>query len=78
MKLVLFNDNRPGLLKDDGVVDLREATHPLGASNGQSRRKLPCTTYSATWLAWMFRCGCLPARVPALLGTMLKCPFPLK
>jgi len=35
MKFVLFNDNRPGLLKDDGVVDLREAVRPLGASNGQ-------------------------------------------
>jgi 2-keto-4-pentenoate hydratase/2-oxohepta-3-ene-1,7-dioic acid hydratase in catechol pathway len=35
MKFVLFNDNRPGLLKDDGVVDLREAVRPLGASHGQ-------------------------------------------
>jgi 2-keto-4-pentenoate hydratase/2-oxohepta-3-ene-1,7-dioic acid hydratase in catechol pathway len=35
MKLVLFNDHRPGLLKDDGVVDLSEAVRPLGASNGQ-------------------------------------------
>jgi hypothetical protein len=34
MKLVLFNDNRPGLLKDDGVVDLIEAIQPLGASKG--------------------------------------------
>jgi 2-keto-4-pentenoate hydratase/2-oxohepta-3-ene-1,7-dioic acid hydratase in catechol pathway len=35
MKIVLFNDNRPGVLKDDGVVDLSEVVRPLGASNGQ-------------------------------------------
>ena len=35
MKFVLFNDHRPGLLQDDGVVDLSEAIHPLGARHGQ-------------------------------------------
>ena len=35
MKFVLFNDHRPGLLQDSGVVDLSEAIHPLGARNGQ-------------------------------------------
>ena len=35
MKFVLFNDNCPGLLKDDGVVDFSEMIRPLGASNGQ-------------------------------------------
>ena len=35
MKFVLFNDDRPGLLRDDGVVDLSEAIRPLGASHGQ-------------------------------------------
>ncbi|WP_089718648.1 fumarylacetoacetate hydrolase family protein [Candidatus Entotheonella palauensis] len=35
MKFVLFNDYRPGLLQDDGVVDLSEAIRPLGVSNGQ-------------------------------------------
>jgi 2-keto-4-pentenoate hydratase/2-oxohepta-3-ene-1,7-dioic acid hydratase in catechol pathway len=35
MKFVLFNDNRPGLLKDDGVVDLSAVVRPLGAINGQ-------------------------------------------
>jgi hypothetical protein len=36
MKFVLFNDHRPGLLQDDGVVDLSGVVRPLGASNGQA------------------------------------------
>jgi hypothetical protein len=39
MKLILFNDNRPGLLQDDGVVDLTDVVRPLGASNGQTARE---------------------------------------
>ncbi len=35
MKFVLFNDYRPGLLQDDGIMDLSEAIRPLGVSNGQ-------------------------------------------
>ena len=35
MKLVLFNDNRPGLLRDDGVVDISDVVALLGASGGQ-------------------------------------------
>ncbi|MFQ6026881.1 MAG: fumarylacetoacetate hydrolase family protein [Dehalococcoidia bacterium] len=35
MKLVLFNGGRPGLLRDDGVVDISDAVAPLGASSGQ-------------------------------------------
>ena len=36
MKFVLFNDHRLGLLRDDGVVDLSDAIHPLGVGNGQA------------------------------------------
>ena len=35
MKLLLFNDGRPGLLKDDGVVDISEAVRPLASGRGQ-------------------------------------------
>ena len=35
MKFVLFNDNRPGLLREDGVVDISDLVSPLGASGGQ-------------------------------------------
>lgn len=35
MKLVLFNDGRPGLLRDDGVVDISDLVGPLGARTGQ-------------------------------------------
>jgi hypothetical protein len=43
MKLVLFTDNRPGLLKDDVVVDLSEIIRPLGASNGQEAMEATMT-----------------------------------
>ena len=36
MKFVLFNDNRPGLLREDGVVDISDLVSPLGASQGQA------------------------------------------
>jgi 2-keto-4-pentenoate hydratase/2-oxohepta-3-ene-1,7-dioic acid hydratase in catechol pathway len=35
MKLVVFNEGRPGLLTDRGVVDVTELVRPLGASGGQ-------------------------------------------
>ena len=35
MKFVLYDDGRPGLLRDDGVVDISGVTEPLGASRGQ-------------------------------------------
>lgn len=35
MKLVLFNDDRPGLLRDDSVVDISAVVSPLGAQVGQ-------------------------------------------
>ena len=35
MKLVLFNDGRPGLLRDDGVVDVSQVVGPAGARGGQ-------------------------------------------
>ena len=35
MKFVLFNDSRPGLLRDDGVVDISDVVGPLGARVGQ-------------------------------------------
>ncbi|MBI2887694.1 MAG: fumarylacetoacetate hydrolase family protein [Chloroflexi bacterium] len=35
MKLVLFNDHRPGLLKDGTVVDISDAIHPLLGGAGQ-------------------------------------------
>lgn len=35
MKLVLFNDGRPGLLQGDRVVDISEVVRPLGAQAGQ-------------------------------------------
>ena len=36
MKFVIYDDGRPGLLRDDGVVDLNGVTGPLGASSGQA------------------------------------------
>jgi len=36
MKLVLFNDYRPGLLKGDSVVDLGAIVSPFGAQTGQA------------------------------------------
>ncbi len=36
MKFVIYDDGRPGLLRDDGVVDLSGVTGPLGASSGQA------------------------------------------
>ena len=36
MKFVIYDDGRPGLLRDDGVVDISPVTGPLGASNGQA------------------------------------------
>ena len=36
MKFVLYDDGRPGLLRDDGVVDISGVTGPLGASSGQA------------------------------------------
>ena len=35
MRLVVFNEGRPGLLTDRGVVDVSELVRPLGASAGQ-------------------------------------------
>jgi 2-keto-4-pentenoate hydratase/2-oxohepta-3-ene-1,7-dioic acid hydratase in catechol pathway len=35
MKFVIYDDGRPGLLRDDGVVDISSVTSPLGASSGQ-------------------------------------------
>src|SRR3954447_23000896 len=35
MKLVIFNEGRPGLLTDRGVVDVSAVVRPLGASGGQ-------------------------------------------
>ena len=35
MKFVVFNEGRPGLLTDKGVVDLSAIVRPLGASGGQ-------------------------------------------
>jgi 2-keto-4-pentenoate hydratase/2-oxohepta-3-ene-1,7-dioic acid hydratase in catechol pathway len=35
MRLVVFNEGRPGLLTDRGVVDVTELVRPLGASGGQ-------------------------------------------
>ncbi|MEE8443401.1 MAG: fumarylacetoacetate hydrolase family protein [Dehalococcoidia bacterium] len=35
MKLLLFNDGRPGLLKGDGVVDISDALRPVTAAKGQ-------------------------------------------
>ena len=35
MKLVLFDDYRPDLLKGDSVVDLEAIVNPLGVQNGQ-------------------------------------------
>jgi len=35
MKLVLFNDGRPGLLRDDDLVDISEVVAPLGVRVGQ-------------------------------------------
>ena len=35
MKIVLFNDGRPGLLRNDGVVDISDAVGRLGVSKGQ-------------------------------------------
>ena len=31
MKLVLFDEGRPGLLQGDGVVDISDVVRPLGA-----------------------------------------------
>ncbi len=36
MKLVLFNDGHPGLLREDGVVDISDVAGRVGASNGQA------------------------------------------
>ena len=36
MKFVLFNDGVPGLLRDDGVVDISQAVEPVGAGRGQN------------------------------------------
>ena len=36
MKLVLFNGGRPGLLKDEGVVDISDAVAHLGVQTGQA------------------------------------------
>ena len=35
MKLVLFNNGLPGLLRDDGVVDISDVAGRVGARNGQ-------------------------------------------
>ncbi|HAL49262.1 MAG TPA: fumarylacetoacetate hydrolase [Dehalococcoidia bacterium] len=35
MKFVLFNDGRPGLLRDEGVIDISLAVDPGGAVRGQ-------------------------------------------
>ena len=45
MKLVLFNDSRPGLLRDDGVVDISDVVAPLGARSGQDAMKAIITHY---------------------------------
>ncbi len=36
MKFVIYDDGRPGLLRDDGVVDISGVTSALGASSGQA------------------------------------------
>ena len=36
MKLVLFNDGRPGVLRDDGVVDISDVVGPLAVRDGQA------------------------------------------
>jgi 2-keto-4-pentenoate hydratase/2-oxohepta-3-ene-1,7-dioic acid hydratase in catechol pathway len=36
MKLVLFNNGSPGLLRDDRVIDISQAVRPLGADSGQA------------------------------------------
>ncbi len=35
MKLVLFNGGRPDLLRNDGVIDVSQASGPAGARGGQ-------------------------------------------
>lgn len=35
LKVILFNDSRPGLLKDEGVVDMSEVVALLDAHIGQ-------------------------------------------
>ena len=35
MKFVVFNEGRPGLLTDKGIIDVTELVRPLGASGGQ-------------------------------------------
>ena len=35
MKFVVFNEGRPGLLTDRGIIDITELVRPLGASGGQ-------------------------------------------
>ena len=39
MKLVLFNDGRPGLLTDGGVIDVSQVVSPTGALGGQESMK---------------------------------------
>ena len=39
MKLVLFDDGRPGLLRSDRVVDISRVVSPLRAGNGQQVMK---------------------------------------
>ena len=35
MKLVLFDNGRTGLLRDDGVIDISDVLRPLGVRDGQ-------------------------------------------
>ena len=45
MKFVVFNEGRPGILKDDSVIDVSELVRPLGASGGQDAMRSLITHY---------------------------------
>ena len=45
MKLVLFNGGQPGVLKDDGVVEIGHIVSNIGASIGQEAMEAIITNY---------------------------------
>ena len=47
MKFVLFDDGRPGLLRDDGVVDISDVVEKLGARLGQAAMETIITQIDA-------------------------------
>ncbi len=47
MKFVLFDDGRPGLLRDDGVVDISDVVEKLGAREGQAAMETIITQIDA-------------------------------